>query len=330
MKKVNDGSNEKMLGSCSFSLDAIAGSWDLVQKASRVTLLTHYKPDGDGISACAAFDIILRRLGKEVETVYPTTPEFEVARQPENYFVGKHHQTPDLLVAFDTANYDRLYFPNEFKEIPLINIDHHISNTVTGTFNFVCGDTSSVCELFYYLLQAWDPSLVDKAVAEALLFGILYDSRVFHTQATLSGTLRCAADLMDKGADLFMLQTELLSHKDPAIIPLWNMLLGRIQLSDSKKSVWSYVSQDDLKRFGLKLPSLVGFNDFLSSISSVDVTIIFYETEEGATKVSLRSKRYDVNAFAGQFGGGGHKNASGILIDKPLLTVMHEVTAKLP
>jgi len=309
--------------------DQIDNLWKLIKESSKITLLTHFKPDGDGIAACAAFDLILTRLGKQTETVYPTQPEFEFKRQPEKIFINEHHLVPDLLIVLDTANFGRFYYPKEFEGISLINIDHHVSNSITGTYNVIYPDTSSTCEILYNIFSAWNEVVIDKPVAEVLLFGILYDSRVFHTQATHPSTLRIAADLMERGADLFQLKVELLAHKDPKIVKLWELMLSRITISQSKKAVWSYLTQEDLKQFGLTLSSLIGFNDFLSDISDVDVTILFYETEEGLTKVSLRSKKYDVNKLAAKFGGGGHKNAAGILSDTQLNELMKAVIAKI-
>ncbi len=51
----------------------VTQAWELIANAQKITLLTHYRPDGDGISACAAFEAVLEKIGgKEVETIYPT------------------------------------------------------------------------------------------------------------------------------------------------------------------------------------------------------------------------------------------------------------------
>lgn len=297
-------------------------AFELISRAHAITLLTHKKPDGDGIAACRALEITLTRMGKVVESVYPDEPEFTYACQPENVHVNKHIQTPDLIIALDTANASRMYMPDAFTDVPLINIDHHVSNSIQGTYNFVVPEASSACEVLYGLLLAWNID-IDADLAETILFGILYDSQIFHTQSTRSETLRIAADLMDKGAQLFKLKVELLAHKDPTIINVWKELLDRITVSDDV--VWTYVTQADLKKHNVTLSSCVGFNNFLASISQVDVTLLFYETETGETKVSLRSREYDVNTLAAKFGGGGHTHAAGILSDKPLQVLMDEV-----
>lgn len=305
--------------------DDVLNAWKLIKKSEQITLLTHFRPDGDGISACAALENILLKLGKKVETIYPTAAEFNFHRVPENILINKHDQIPDLLIALDTANYERLYYPAEFENIPLINIDHHISNSLNGLYNFIVKDSSSTCEVLFELIEMWDIKFIDKYVAECLLFGILYDSNIFQTQSTYASTLNASARLIDLGANLYKLKTELISNKDPQIIALWGKLLCNVQISKSGKAVWARITQEDLKKENLTISSLIGFNNFLSQISGVEYTFLFYETESGQTKVSLRSKIEDVNQLAARFGGGGHKNASGILSNKPIDKLVTEL-----
>ena len=310
----------------SFSDEDISQTLKLIEKSNNVTLLTHFRPDGDGISACAAFEDILLRLNKKVETIYPNKPEFEFKRIPKNICINKHKQKPDLLIALDTANYERLYYPKEFNNIPFINIDHHISNSLKGTYNFISKNTSSTCEILFELIKEHNIDLINKYTAECLLFGILYDSNVFQTQSTYPSTLRVSAELIELGANLFELKTELISDKDPKIINLWGKLLSNIQITKSGQAAFAKITQDDLKKENLTISSLIGFNNFLSQITGVEYTLLFYQTEFNKTKVSLRSKTKDVNKLASQFGGGGHKNAAGILTDEPIDQLIKKIT----
>jgi phosphoesterase RecJ-like protein len=308
---------------------AISRAWILIQQAQKITLLTHRKPDADGISACAAFSSIFEKMGKQVEAIYLDEPEFPLKRSPSNILIGHHSQVPDLLIACDTANYDRLYFPDIFRAISLINIDHHVSNRLQGVCNIIDTTVSSTCELLYDLLCVWDKTVIDTHVAECLMMGILYDSQVFHTQATTPKTLRVAGELIELGANLFQLKTELLCNKSPDVITLWGEILLRIQISPTGNAAWVGITQQDLKKHNLTLTSLLGFSNFLWEISGVDITLVFYEMESGETKVSLRSKKSDVNELASRFGGGGHKNASGILSNRPIYEFMRDVTKNL-
>jgi bifunctional oligoribonuclease and PAP phosphatase NrnA len=183
--------------------------------------------------------------------------------------------------------------------------------------------------MLFELIKESKISNIDSYTAECLLFGILYDSNIFQTQSTYSCTLKISAELIDLGANLFELKTELTSNKDPKIINLWGKLLSNIKITKSGKGVWSKITQKDLKNENLTISSLIGFNNFLSQISLVEYTFLFYETENGQTKVSLRSKTEDVNKLAGQFGGGGHKNAAGILTDEPIDKIIEKITKQI-
>jgi len=312
-----------------FSTANIKKAWNELKKANHVTFLTHSKPDGDGISACATLSHICERLCKDIETIYPDKPEFPVKRIAKNILINRHKQIPDRIVIFDTANYERLYFPKEFEMIPSMNIDHHVSNTINATFNFIDENASSACEILFNLIQEWNEDLFDKYTCETLLLGILYDSLIFQTQNTTAQTLRVAARLMDLGADLFELKTKLLADKSPQIIALWGDVLKSIKVSPKGNVVWAKVTRQDMEKHNVAPTSLIGFNNFLSRLSQVDVTLLFYETKTGQTKVSLRSKKTDVNLLASKFGGGGHKNAAGILSDKPIDQLIEEITKLL-
>jgi len=309
--------------------EQLAGAWQLIQKAKKITLLTHKKPDADGVSACAALAHLFEKQGKQIEAIYPSPAEFGIKRQPNNIQINKHIQIPDLLIVCDTANYDRMYYPEEFKKIPLINIDHHVSNSITGTYNFVSPKAASTCDYLFLILKLWDVTCIDKYISECLLFGILYDTQVFQTQNTQVETLRIAADLIDYGADLYALKTELLSDKDPKIIKLWAKVLSSITFTPSGKAAYAVVTYTDLEALDTKPAGLTGFINFLAQISDIDVTAIFYESEPGLTSASLRAKVTDVNALANKFGGGGHKFAAGITSKKPIHEFAQEVMSLL-
>ncbi|MFH1832305.1 MAG: bifunctional oligoribonuclease/PAP phosphatase NrnA [bacterium] len=315
------------LNSTGFLLADITRAWDLITRAQKITLLTHSKPDADGVSACTALSLLLEKYGKQTETIYPDKPDMVIQYQPKHVLVGEHSFVPDLIIICDTANCERVYWPEAFNNCASINIDHHISNSINSTVNFVSEKVASTCEHVYELICAWDYDAFDRQIAQSLLLGILYDSQVFHTRATNARTLRIAADLIDFGANMIELQAQLLQNKNPKIIEFWGYLLSSIKLSPSGRAAWSIIKQCDLQARGLTAMSLVGFINFLSQISDLDISAIFYETEEGWTKVSLRSKITDVNALSQRFGGGGHKNAAGIMIKKNIDDVVLDVTS---
>ena len=55
------------------------------------------------------------------------------------------------------------------------------------------------------------------------------------------------------------------------------------------------------------------------SVRGVELTALFKETGKNAIRVSMRSRgSIDVGALAAEFGGGGHRNAAGCILNMPL------------
>lgn len=304
-------------------------AWQALCNAQNVLLLTHKNPDADGISACAAFDIVLRRLNKNVQAVYPTPSEQVLERQPADVCINKHSLEPDIIVICDTANRERAYWHDSFMNKPVINLDHHISNSINATYNFVVGDASSACEVVYAFLATVAPDMIDQSVAECLLFGILYDTQIFQIASTTADTLRTAAALVDKGCIVSDLVVELNAHKDPRVIAFWGALLQSVQYNKNKTAVWVVITQALLAQYGMTQVALVGLNNFLATLSCIDVIAVFTELVDGNCKVSLRSKQADVNKLAQHFGGGGHVHAAGISMQQSIDTTVACVTVFL-
>ncbi len=79
------------------------------------------------------------------------------------------------------------------------------------------------------------------------------------------------------------------------------------------------ITQDDLKAVGAEATDTEDVINRLLSVAGVEAALLFLELGPQETKVSLRSKAsLDVNAVAAQFGGGGHKAASGVRYRGPL------------
>ena len=74
------------------------------------------------------------------------------------------------------------------------------------------------------------------------------------------------------------------------------------------------VTKKALGESGARPDETEGFIDFLMGVNTVEVGMCMMEMADKTYKVSFRSKKADVNAVAGTFGGGGHVLASGCMI----------------
>ena len=91
---------------------------------------------------------------------------------------------------------------------------------------------------------------------------------------------------------------------------------------------WISVAAGAAEEYGLKSEDLDGLAGHPRSVGGTRLAIFFRDLGHGKIKVSFRSTGgVDVNAFARQFGGGGHARASGALIAGSIEEVRHTVIA---
>jgi phosphoesterase RecJ-like protein len=67
--------------------------------------------------------------------------------------------------------------------------------------------------------------------------------------------------------------------------------------------------------------------NYTRSLAGVEVGLFFMEQPRGGVKVSFRSRRLDVARLAERFGGGGHRLASGAILDTTLDEARNRVLA---
>ena len=93
---------------------------------------------------------------------------------------------------------------------------------------------------------------------------------------------------------------------------------------------WIWVTQEQMARFGAREEDCEGLVNYALSMGDVQVAIFFRELPDGRYRVSLRSKgEVNVSTVAEQFGGGGHKCASGFSLDGPLAIAVSKVVDRL-
>jgi phosphoesterase RecJ-like protein len=230
----------------------------------------------------------------------------------------------DLIVIVDTADLPLLgsVYTNHvdlFSSVPILNIDHHISNTRFGQLHLIDPTAASATEvLYHWFLQ--EPSYAKSLTADVatlLLTGLITDTRSFQNPNTTPRSLEVAAELLELGAR----QQEIIQHiyktKPLSTLKIWGRALNRIQIDRESGIVWSSVSREDLAEMGATSKETHGILDeLISTIPDADVHVLFTELEEGGLKASMRSSTaVNVSKLAGEtYGGGGHAQAAGFRV----------------
>lgn len=130
----------------------------LLERAYKAFLIAHTDPDGDTVGSTLALAYALRKMGKEctlacsdpVPDLLSFLPGVEEFGSPQ---VADH----DLIVTVDASDPGRLGQAYKYvldMGLPILNIDHHITNTGFGTVNLVRSDAAATAEIIFDLLTA--------------------------------------------------------------------------------------------------------------------------------------------------------------------------------
>ena len=303
----------------------------LIRSAYRPLLICHISPDGDAVGSLTGLGLALRQMGLEpiVACSDPIPSLFSYIPGAAD-IVRDVNDTFDLVISLDSSDLKRLgNFPQmpAFGSVPLLNIDHHLTNLNFGTVNLVDPHASSTAEVVLRLLASMALPL-DAEIATCLLTGIVTDTRGFRTSNVTIQVMEAVLRLMKAGASLSYITHHGLNRRPTAVILLWQVALARLQVEDC--IIWTSVPLAMRRAVGYTGNGDAGLANFLISADEADVAAVFVEGEEGQIEVGLRAvPGLDVAQVALQLGGGGHALAAGCTLPGPLEEVQAQVLAAL-
>ena len=106
-------------------------------------------------------------------------------------------------------------------------------------------------------------------------------------------------------------------------------MLESVLLLDGK-IIFSYVSQKMMQLYGAVPADLDGIIDQLRVTEGVEVAILVREEGMREHKVSMRSNgKVDVSKICCLFGGGGHKMASGCMMNGSVHDVINNLSGQI-
>jgi phosphoesterase RecJ-like protein len=280
----------------------------LFQAASRIEIVSHIRPDGDAIGSLLGLGLSLEAAGKEVQMVLQDGIPVSFRHLPGSQKVVRRPTGPfDLVVVVDCSDLKRT--GGVVTHQPDLNIDHHITNLNFARLNYVMPVTEATCSILTEALPEWGLPL-NEQVAQALLTGVISDTLGFRTSNVTPNTLRLAAGLMEKGANLAELYNRALIRRTYEAARMWGLGLERLQRDG--RLVWTSLTLEDRHRSSYPGNDDADLVNILSSIDESDIGVIFVEQKNDHVKVSWRAQPgWDISGLALQFGGGGHPAAAG-------------------
>lgn len=296
-------------------------------------ITTHIHPDGDGIGSELALARFLQNMGKHVMVVNstPTPRRYRFLDTSSAILVYEElGHLPDAQVIFvlDISRWERLgNMAQLIRTHPGIKIciDHHPVNGNFADINLICEDACASGEVVLRLINSMGNGLTPQ-IAEPLYASILTDTGAFRFPNTSSQTHAAAAQLLSTGICSEMIYDQIYERCSPARVKLLGMALTQLAYLHSGRLAWMIITQSMLAQTGVEVDEIEGFVDVARSIRSVEASLLFMELPQGKVKISLRSRgNVDVNRFASQFGGGGHRHAAGIMMQGAISVVIDQI-----
>ena len=316
--------------------EQLEGVIAFIERYNSFLVVAHEQPDGDAISSCSAMTWLLEQYNKQViiinESELPGRLSYLYQYDNIKRFNRDDSLQFDAVIALDCADYSRLgevrtLFTAEIT--PLLNIDHHPTNNEFGTLNIVRSHAAATVEIIYDLIKYANltPNL---PCAIALYTGLLTDTGGFRYSNTSPEVMAMASELLALGVSAYELADHLLEKMTYARLRLLQTLLARISFSSDHRIGWVSVMRDDLATCGAVPEDLEGIVNYVLNVDSVEVGILFKESESGFVKASIRSAgKVDVAAIAHSFGGGGHVRAAGCKLNADMNSSIEDLVGAI-
>lgn len=296
---------------------------ELIQNCENVMIMGHRYADLDAFGSAVGVLSIVRYLKKPVSIVVdkqtalarPLIKKFEDAGN-ENYLVSvdksKYMVNENtLLVVVDTHKPDFTECPELLKKTGrIVVIDHHrksVNHIENAVLFFHASYASSASEMVTELAQyIGDSSAIDSLTAQALLSGIVLDTKNFILKTGVR-TFEAAAYLRSRAADtvevkkLFSNDMELFKYRNTVIDAAINYNGCAISVAN--------IESDEIRLITSQAA------DELLNIDGVKASFVLFELN-GVINISARSfGEMNVQLIMEKFGGGGHQTMAAAQVD---------------
>ena len=332
---------------------AIHDKWlSLINNAKQVAVLGHISPDGDAMGSTLAMAHYLRRKGKNVQVIVPTSyPDFlawlpgasevlvyEYAKQAVYQYIAD----VDLVICMDFNSVKRLEQLSRIVEnhhAPMITVDHHLNPDTNVDLLVSDASASSTCEIVFSMLyQLEGMDAFTEEMAECVYCGMMTDTGSFTYNSNRSELFYIISLLLSKGIDKDRIYRNVYHSFSVSRLRLEGYILHeKMQYFQEDHAALFTLTREEMKAFQYKKGDAEGLVNLPLQIRGTKLSVSLREdTEKDLVRVSLRSvDDFPCNLMAEEFfNGGGHLNASGgnlpMTMDKAVEVAQKAIEAYRP
>ncbi len=294
----------------------------LLEKPKRILISGHLSPDGDSLGSMIALARFLKAAGHDaVATADPK------ALGKPGFLEGVSDLVPlrrlknrkfDLFISVDCATFERL--PPEARpfaeKLPLLVIDHHVTNSAFGTVSIIDSEAAAAGEIVWRFAK-WMEWPLDRVIAEALWVAIVTDSGRFAYDSTRPSTLRAACDLLKYGVRTAFINDILYCSFAAKAVELKRRAWRSLHIWKNRKVAEVSLTRDDFREVRGTKADAEDVIEIPRQVARNEIALFFYQIPDRTheTRVSIRTRApWDATQLATRFGGGGHLRAAGCTI----------------
>ncbi len=293
----------------------------------------HKEPDGDCIASSLVLKNILLKLSKACTVMSAGPFKRSESKKYESQF--KKEFTPQSnnpkkigLFIVDCSETTRLgeEIEKQVKNYDTFIIDHHKTAVATTENNIIIASSpATVCIIQQLYERLFDT--IDLEDASLLFFGLSTDTGFFRfLNNTSEYAFTLASNLVKSGANPRQIYEDIESGKPFLTRKLLSQALDRSKQYFDGKLIITYETLDDTYKYGREGRDNDMLYQTLLSTDKVEAVVFLRQETENQCTAGFRSKAdLDVSKIAAKFGGGGHKNASGLSTKEKISTFIPRI-----
>lgn len=296
---------------------------EAIRQRQRFVVTSHARPDGDAVGSSLAMAYALRALGKDVRVlsrdapppplmVFPGVPAIEITSTIDD--------PADAVIVMECGDVKRPGIEGIERGF-VINIDHHPGNGLYGALNWMDLSAAACGEMVFDLVGELNVPLTYE-IALHVYIAILTDTGSFHYSNITPRTFDICRACVEAGVSPPAVARAIFDSNNLGRLRLFGAVLNRMQLDPTGRIATLWVDRTLAQECGGTYEDTEGLINLPLTVKDIQAVIFFKEVGDDEWRVSMRSKGdIDIHAIAREFGGGGHKNASGCSVRGDLKTL---------
>lgn len=326
--------------------EKVVATYKAIQRAKRIVIVAHKRPDGDAIGSCLGLYHFLYSFERETYVILPDAIPSNMSILPSSSEILNFELEPakctsiladtDLVFCLDFNHLNRIGPLGSIIsncQAEKIMVDHHLDYQPFADVIISHPEIASTSELVFRLIcrMGYFADMTQQT-AECICAGMLTDTGGLAYNSNSPEIYTIFAELLRKGVDKDALYRHLFNtYKESRMRLMGYVLSQKLEILPEFHTAIFSLSEKELAKYGYEKGDTEGFVNLPLSIDGIKFSI-FAREEKDTVKLSLRSVgTFPANQFASEyFNGGGHLNASGAESKLSLEETIEKIKQVLP